>query len=522
MPVIRRKKPETVCTRGYVCGNVGPVICQRVLSAVIRTAGSAVRRPKFSHRLLWALLACLVTANAQISGETLFAAANQLQLQADNAQAGLLSPEAYQQAVKLYSNARRDFAQGKSTDRVSEQLDQASAAFTRATKQASAAGVFFAQTLDSRTAAGKARAEQFAERDWSDAEDEFRAAIKAHERGKLEAAQRDGMTATELYRTAELEALRSFILSPARATISDIRRKKLNKWVPVTLSRTEKLLQRADELLRADRTALDAPKALSAEAQAEAERARSIATLAEQVARKETSVEALVLSWQDLLADIAQSAEVSADPADSPAATSAAIIAVLEQLPGLRSDLADREALVIDLEEEIRELDDKLGGASDDRSRLIRRLEQQERVREQFAQVEDMFGPDEAIVLREGGNLIIRLVGMNFASNSATLSESGNALLDKVHTAIDVFPQCDLSVEGHTDSSGNTQRNRELSEERALAVKTHMIDAMRIPAFRIQSSGYGDTRPIASNRTGEGRTRNRRIDLIIAPNAASF
>ena len=181
------------------------------------------------------------------------------------------------------------------------------------------------------------------------------------------------------------------------------------------------------------------------------------------------------------------------------------IIILLEEIPDLHSDLRDRDALIVGLEEEIRELDTELGGASADRSQLIRRLERQARVREQFRQVENMFTSDEAIVLRDGNNLIVRLVGLNFASSSAELGpERRNTAVTKTQAAIEVFPQCALTIEGHTDSQGNTGKNLVLSEERAQAVRTYMTDVMHIPVFRIKASGYGDARPIANNKTSEG------------------
>ena len=493
----------------------------------MNTAGYSNRRAKRSPWLcrlfcLWLLLCLSGTVWAQGDPAPMFAAADKIRARAEAVTAPLLSPEAFAEAEKLYADARRDAEAGRKPERVNERLDRSMAAFRLAETQAQAAAAFFSVTLASRNAASEAIAERLAERQWNDAEDRFRAAIKAHERGKLEPAQRDGVVATELYRTAELEAIRNLILSTARGTLADIRRNKLDKWVPTTLDRAEQLVQRADALIVADRSALDEPKALAAQAEAEARRALTIGELARRVDRDEASVEELVLRWQGVLENVAAAADVAAGPAAVPEDTALAIIEVLETVPGLRSDLADRDALVIDLEATIRELDQELGGAAADRTRLIRRLEEQERIREQFAQVENLFSPDEAVVLREGSNLIIRLVGMNFASNSAELSETGNELLDKVRTAIDVFPQCDLHVEGHTDSQGNAQRNMALSEQRALAVKTHMIDQLLIPAFRIEATGFGDTRPIASNRTAEGRARNRRIDLMIVPNAASF
>jgi outer membrane protein OmpA-like peptidoglycan-associated protein len=178
--------------------------------------------------------------------------------------------------------------------------------------------------------------------------------------------------------------------------------------------------------------------------------------------------------------------------------------------------------LITGLEEEIRELDAALGGASADRSQLIRRLEQQARIREQFRQIENMFSSNEAVVLRNGNNLIIRLVGLSFASGSTELGPDTEILLTKAQTAIEVFPQCSLTVEGHTDTTGKAKKNLALSDERAQSVKTYMTEVMRIPAFRIEAVGYGDTRPVANNKTDQGRARNRRIDLIITPNPESL
>ncbi len=56
-----------------------------------------------------------------------------------------------------------------------------------------------------------------------------------------------------------------------------------------------------------------------------------------------------------------------------------------------------------------------------------------------------------------------------------------------------------------------------MSQERAESVQQYMINAMRIPTYRLIATGYGETRPIASNETAAGRERNRRIDIVIRP-----
>ena len=73
-------------------------------------------------------------------------------------------------------------------------------------------------------------------------------------------------------------------------------------------------------------------------------------------------------------------------------------------------------------------------------------------------------------------------------------------------------------IEGHTDAHGGDDMNQKLSQERAESVRQYMINAMRIPTYRLIATGYGETRPVASNETEAGRARNRRIDIVIRPN----
>ena len=163
-------------------------------------------------------------------------------------------------------------------------------------------------------------------------------------------------------------------------------------------------------------------------------------------------------------------------------------------------------------------LDERLGGATDERAALIQRLEAQARVKEQFKQVEKVFTSIEARVFREGDNVILRLVGLSFDSGASQIRPENFDLLAKVEKAIDVFPRSELTIEGHTDSHGGDDSNQKLSQERAESVQQYMINAMRIPTYRLIATGYGETRPVSSNETDAGRSRNRRIDIVIKPN----
>ena len=467
---------------------------------------------------IMAAMILIIPAAFATAGDTqreLFGPTEALREQARQAGAALLSPNAWLKGNSYLDEAREDFSRGGKPDRIRKRLAKAGERFVAARDTAGAAGDALGPSIENRRAAQQAEAARLAAGDWSTAEKTFSAAVKAFENGKLETAQRKNEEATALFDTAELNALRALVLAEARRLTAEVRRQKHDGYVPRTLGRAERLVKQADDLIVTDRDALEEPIALAARAIYEARHALYIAALADRIEREDMSVEALILDWETALDGIAAAGGIAPDFSAGPETTGAEVIALLEELPGLRSDLADRDALIADLEDEIRELDAALGGASADRTDLIRRLEQQARVREQFHQVENMFADSEAIVLREGNRLIIRLVGLNFASNSAKLGTTDAALLAKVQSAIEVFPQSALAIEGHTDATGEAGRNMALSEERAQAVKAHMTDVMRIPAFRISATGFGDTRPIASNKTGEGRARNRRIDLII-------
>ena len=155
---------------------------------------------------------------------------------------------------------------------------------------------------------------------------------------------------------------------------------------------------------------------------------------------------------------------------------------------------------------------------SAERAALVQLLQAEEQIKAQFAQVEKMFSRSEARVFREGNNVILRIIGLTFDSSKAEIKQEDFDLLGKVEQAIDVFPRSELIIEGHTDSYGGDASNQRLSQERAESIQQYMINAMRIPSYRLIATGFGETNPVANNETESGRARNRRIDIVIKPN----
>ena len=106
----------------------------------------------------------------------------------------------------------------------------------------------------------------------------------------------------------------------------------------------------------------------------------------------------------------------------------------------------------------------------------------------------------------------IILKGVTFDSNKATLTPESLKILDDVAASLLSYPGVRIEVKGYTDSTGGPTRNQKLSEARANAVRDYLI-SKGVPAERIAARGYGQSNPIATNATPEGRAQNRRVEL---------
>jgi OOP family OmpA-OmpF porin len=106
----------------------------------------------------------------------------------------------------------------------------------------------------------------------------------------------------------------------------------------------------------------------------------------------------------------------------------------------------------------------------------------------------------------------IVLRGVNFDTNKSTLRPESKTVLDSVVALLKQRPGAKVEIDGHTDSVGKDAYNQKLSERRAKTVVEYLV-ANGIPAGDLTAKGYGETRPIASNDTAEGREQNRRVTL---------
>ncbi len=101
-----------------------------------------------------------------------------------------------------------------------------------------------------------------------------------------------------------------------------------------------------------------------------------------------------------------------------------------------------------------------------------------------------------------------------FDLNKATIRDESEETLQSIADIMQEYPNTDFHIEGHTDSTGAESYNQELSQRRADSVMNFLIDA-GIPTDRLSATGYGESQPIATNNTNEGRQQNRRVEISL-------
>ena len=138
---------------------------------------------------------------------------------------------------------------------------------------------------------------------------------------------------------------------------------------------------------------------------------------------------------------------------------------------------------------------------------------QQERDQALIAQQEQQLKELDAKQTPRG--MVITLGDVLFAVNKAQLSAGGVRNVQKLADFLNRYPQRKVLIEGHTDSTGSRSINQPLSERRADAVRSALV-GMGIGADRIETRGYAEDYPVASNNDAAGRQMNRRVEIILS------
>jgi outer membrane protein OmpA-like peptidoglycan-associated protein len=120
-------------------------------------------------------------------------------------------------------------------------------------------------------------------------------------------------------------------------------------------------------------------------------------------------------------------------------------------------------------------------------------------------------------VYREGDSIRLSIPGnITFSTGSSAIVTGFYPVLEDVAKVLNRYEKTKLSVEGHTDSVGDANYNRQLSMQRANSVANY-LRGTNVDASRLQTLGMGESKPIATNENAQGRQENRRVELRVIP-----
>lgn len=438
----------------------------------------------------------------------------------------LLAPRHVQRAAEAVREAAARRQRGAADQDVLEALARARHALARARDLEGKARELLSDGLAARQAAVAAGAPEHAPEAWAEAEEKLRSAGRQVEDGDAADARSEASRAAELYRRAERLALERRVLGLAREARKGAAELGARERAPRTWSRADSLLSRAESALRealgqdeGGGRALERARELADRADRAFRRASRIAAQADSARSRAGGVERLLLRYEAALERIADSLAVSGAPPGAPARTADSTLAALARRASAREELRGRAD---SLRAAVRRALERADSLARRLARVSRRLDtlsadlERRRTREaKLREVQALFAGDRARMLTNGDSLVLRLTGIGFPSGEAEVPDGARPLLVKVQSTIQKFPDARVIVEGHTDSRGDAEQNRTLSRRRAIAVREWLLTRMALSADRITATGHGESQPIASNDSEEGRADNRRIDVVL-------
>lgn len=460
---------------------------------------------KMKRLIILLIFTVISVSNAQTGKESIFADVQKQIEKARSALAHILSPENFEKALKNFNEAEEYYTENKSTRDIIQKLTEASNYCTRAMEVVNVSKLTLKDPLRARYDALKVEADTFAPDLFQEASELFRDAAIEVEGGDLDDARDKGSEAEQYYRKAELKAIKDKVLNDARNSITEAAEINAEDHCPETYNYARQLLDDIEELLKSNRYAIEDASEKARESAYQGRHAIYLTNEIESLKEDDKNWEKLILSFEDYIKSIASRFE------DNPRFDNGFTQPVNDIITRITKLQEENQRLL----EENENLEEKYRFQKEKAISSTTELEKKQEMEAKIEKIKALFNLNEAKVLYDGDNLIIRLYGLNFQSGRSIILPEYFSLLKKVQESIAEFPESHILLEGHTDSRGNPSTNKRLSEARAKAVREYVIANMEINREQITAIGYGDTKPVASNKTAEGRELNRRIDVVI-------
>jgi OOP family OmpA-OmpF porin len=409
----------------------------------------------------------------------------------------LICPRNFENAETNLKAASELSSEGDNEVWIKDRLDDARAQFAKCKQLEEIGNVLLRNALNARSAALDSNAPEYATEEWKEAEAAMYKVGRKIERGQGERARDDAEEAADLYRAAELMAIRVDLLGRAKKLRQQALDNDADRWAPVTLAKAQGYLQEAENILQTDRYRQGEAKSLAEDAAEQFKHATWISQAAQAVDDDRAAFEKLVLRQEAALNGVAE--QLGFTPRYSRGITPV-VKNMADAARSLNDNRRNLQARIVELE------------AVAAKYAAVQPLKQ---IQQKVNKVQAMFAPGEAEVLLTDRHLLVRLTGMSFPFGSSEIQPRDFPLLTKIQYTLRLFPDSRAIIEGHSDSIGNADYNQVLSRRRAEAVRTYLIANMNRSPNSIAAVGYGENRPIAPNDTAAGRAKNRRIDVVV-------
>lgn len=434
--------------------------------------------------------------------------------EAESEEVNVLSPTWYARAVSSYRRAKQGLDRGDALSGILENIANGRAELQQAAVVALRSRDVLTDAIAGRKAAQAVNAQRFEEA-YADVESDFLKLTTAMDKSDFSYARSRQKEVAERYRELELRAIRQDAVGDVRQLMAEAEQQDVDDTAPRSYAEAQQALAEAEAFIKENRYDQKRIAEKAADARFMAERAMIIAESGRRI--EEMPPEEIALWVESQLSETASKLNLTDQRNASfdrqQKSILSAIGALHKEFTSASNSIQKKNAMIRRLSDRLAEVEGTSQRVKYDKERLA----EEKRFNEQFVAVQGFFSPDEAEVYKKYNQLVIRLKGMQFPVGQAVIVPSNYDLLTKVQKAIVTFGQPDVTIEGHTDSTGSQEKNQALSEERAESVRRYLVANGTLPSKKITAVGYGFSKPIAPNETAEGRAQNRRIDVIIKP-----
>jgi OOP family OmpA-OmpF porin len=474
-------------------------------------------------------------------------------------EADIFAPKTWANAARAFQQAQQAVERDKDQSSVYKAVTKAREYAENAIKTTEVAKLSLKDYLPPRDKAKNAKAPVLVTELYGKAEAQFLKASGKVEAGDVKGALKEADKAAPFFDAAELEAIRVDILGAADKLIEKALADDAAKFAPSTLDKARSARARANEILTKDRYNRTESVKEASLSEYEARHASNIGLSVRSLKRNDQAWEKLMLLYEIQMNRIGEAAGFAYLPFDNGPLDAANKL--IENITSLQSENQRQEtemqALVTTVAAQLRQtlttlgaeatgddpvslaeaVDRKVSDLLVDKNNLAQQfatsrtqlaelsqahqetsseLATRLKLEEQFKKAKSILNPSEGEILFDASNdIVLRLSGLSFDVGKSEIKDDHIPVLEKVKKVIELFPDAQLVVEGHTDASGDPSANLHLSEKRAFAVMQYLRQSLLIPSDKIRSIGYGSDKPIASNETADGRAKNRRIDILV-------